>query len=384
MPICYLVPGLAGSTLGYDPGGGRPVWVDYTRLALGQIGAMRLAPDGISPGEPDGVQLYPGDPLPDYYLTCAVALQQQLGPLGYTVRQWGYDWRLSARITGVLLANKIRAEVSIANPCSIVAHSFGGLVARVARAELTQTGDGGLVRKIVTLGTPHEGSYGVVALWSLDNDQLAQVRSLTVLTATLLSAVSPIIAPFPWSRERLVRLTATWPALYETLPMLDVESAQDDPDRVFVYTGVWPADRAISQAWLNYARFPWQTYLRSGVGLTPIRQVTTVAGVGVSTASRMRYPMNLGNGQAYGHDEDGDGEVMMASALVRLSQQVRLFARHADMPNQMGLSGALARLVVAITPDPPTPIPIDVIPGPLNPVLAGPPSPDPRFSDGPC
>jgi Putative serine esterase (DUF676) len=384
MPICYVVPGLGGTTLGYESGGGAPLWVDYTRIALGQIGAMRLAADGISPASPDGVKLFAGEPLPDYYATCIGELRRQLSPLGYEIVPWGYDWRLSARVNGPALAARIIADVTAGDPCSVVAHSFGGLVARVAWSELLARGQTGLVRRIVTLGSPHLGSYGAVALWSLDSDQLAQVRTLTVATATVLSAISPIIAPFPWSRQALVRLSATWPSLYETLPFLLGPDGTGDPYRSVLYGSRWPEDRGISQAWLDYARQDWQPFASSMSMFPPADVATAVAGTGFPTPYRLVYPGQLGNDNAYERTSEGDNAVGALSALSLSPSAESYSVAHADLPNQLALSGRLAALVTAARPGPPPPPPPAVLLAGANPVLAGPPSPDPRFSDGPC
>ena len=70
-------------------------------------------------------------------------------------------------------------------PCSIVAHSAGGLVARAAWLALGQAGATNLVRRIVTYGTPHQGSYGAVRLWSLDAASLTSVQYLAAARAVL-------------------------------------------------------------------------------------------------------------------------------------------------------------------------------------------------------
>jgi hypothetical protein len=373
VPTVYVVPGLGGTTLGFDPGGGRPLWVDYTRIALGNIGAMRLAPDGVSPGPPDGRPLFPGEPLADYYGPCVEALRTQLVSGGYIVRTHGYDWRLQSEITGAALAARIRAETTPGIPCSLVCHSFGGIVARAAYAALVGTGDAGLVRRIITLGSPHQGSYGVVALWSLDSDQLSQVQQLTLLTSTLLSLISPLVAPFPWSKEALVRLSATWPALYETLPLLNSPDSESDPNRAVVFGSTWPVDRAISQGWLDVARLAFQPRLFTGPWNPPARVMTSVAGTGTQTPAALHFPGLLGIPVAYNTVADGDGTVTVASALLASSAMVKVAGRHTDLPNQMGIGGQLAGLVLAERPDPPPPV--MAIAGPFNPQLAGPPFP---------
>jgi Lecithin:cholesterol acyltransferase len=384
MPIVYVVPGIGGTTLGYDVGGGRAVWVDYTRIALGQLGALRLAPDGFSPQPPDGVQLFPGAPLADYYFPAALDLERQLLDAGYKVRLWGYDWRLSAQRTGQLLAAQIAADVVQGDPCSIVAHSFGGLICRVAWSVLKSQGKTGLIRRVVTLGTPHQGSYGAVALWSLDSDQLTQVRNLTLATSALLSLITPLIAPFPWSSQAIVRLSATFPSLYETLPFLSGSYAVGDPQRAALFGSTWPADRSISPAWQAYARGPWQSLMGSADTVIPPWVLTSVAGTGYSTPNVLRNADILGSEFAYDHTAAGDNTVVSASALVSDSAMVSVNARHADLTNQLAASGQLAQLVLDVRPDPSPAPPAKVIPGASVPLLAGPPVPSSFWPDTDC
>jgi len=66
-----------------------------------------------------------------------------------------YDWRLGLDEVGAQLASRIAAE---GRPVTIIAHSMGGLVARMAARMLPNR----LVRKLIMLGTPNEGSFAAV------------------------------------------------------------------------------------------------------------------------------------------------------------------------------------------------------------------------------
>ena len=253
MTRCYVVPGLAGSELYTDVALTAKTWVSYTQLALGYVGRLRLAADGISPGPPDGVQLYPGAPLPDYYAAATAQLAADLAPSGYTVVPYGYDWRLSCQTTGTALANRIRADVDASDPCSIVGHSLGGLVARLAWRSLVGTGESGLVRRIVTLGTPHYGSYGAVRIWSLDSEVSTQLSYLSLASIAVYGGLVAELNGRVWSPSRVAALASTWPSLYETMPSLLAPDVASDPNRAALYGTGWPADRGVSQAWLQYA-----------------------------------------------------------------------------------------------------------------------------------
>ena len=294
MPIIYVVPGIGGTSLGTSPATSSDTWVSYTAMALGFIGRMRLAADGINPGPPDGVQLYAGRPLPDYYQRCIVALVAQLGPQGYVVLDHGYDWRLDAQLLGTDLAARIVAGVQPGSPCTIVAHSYGGLVARLAWSSLVGSGQSGLVRRIITLGSPHWGSYGAVRLWSLDSDQLTQVFYLSIPAAIVSATTNPFVPGRVWTESQLATLAGTMPCLYWTLPSLLAPDAAADPGRSAVYGTTWPASRGVSTHWLQQAMTAWQPLLAGSSTFPPAWVLTTVAGVGLPTPSKLVYPQILG------------------------------------------------------------------------------------------
>lgn len=384
MRTCFLVPGLLGSTLHTDNFPAGEVWLSYTQIGLGRIGALRLAADGVNPGPPDGEALYPVRALEDYYGTCRNRLDSGLSAAGYQVRVFPWDWRKSTRAAGAALAAAVRGAATAADPCAIVAHSAGGLVARLAWSELAAAGQSSFVRRVVTLGTPHLGSYGVVRLWSLDLDQLRTMSLFTMLTAAGIAAVVLPFAPRPWSQGELSALASTWPALYETLPSLLGSDAAGDPLRSTLYSGRWPDGRGVSVPWLTYARDVYQPLLSLGSTLPPPAVLTTVAGTQYPTVDRLVHPSLLGNPVAYTSAGDGDGLVTVASALLPNSAQVKVTVAHADLPNVLALNGQLAELVLAerLPPDPPPPL--LTVPGQAAPVLWGPPIPARAEVPGDC
>lgn len=379
----WIIPSLMGSEICLDPQGNVPVWVSYTRLAFGQVGKMRLAADGRSPGPPDGEQLYAGGALPDYYNAGAAMLRRQLAPLGWTVNLWGYDWRLSATVTGPELARTISATAKASTPATIVSHSFGGLVARQAWTTLAERGQTNLVRRIVTLGAPHQGSYGVPRLFSLDNQSLAQLSWLSQLVAALVGPTNPDYPGELYNLPQLVQIAATWPALYETMPLLGGTDAAGDPYRPALYGDGWPNDRGVSPAWLQYARGPWQSYLRDATQLPPPAVLTTVAGTGYPTTSQLAFPLRLGQPGAFQGAASGDNQVSQVSALIPDSAQINVVGAHADLFNLLAASGQLASFILdGRTPPDPAPA-AATLPGAIGAALAGPPIPIPvaRWGD---
>lgn len=375
MTICYAVPGLAGTELFTDAALTAKVWVDYTQLALGNLRYLRLAADGVSPAPPWGQILYPGQPLPDYYGQAIANLGVQLAPHGYTVVPWGYDFRISVRTTGPLLADRIRRDVTAANPCSIVCHSLGGLVARLAWADLVRTGETALVRRIVTLGTPHWGSYGAVRAWSLDAEPVTQLSYLSLTSAGVLGPVLAAAQGRIFFPRDVATLFSSWPSVYETLPSLLAPDAATDPNRAQLYTHAWPADRGVNTTRLAEARDVFQPLLATANTLPPSWVLTTVGGEGYPTVSGLTFPSLLGESSAYTKRDSGDGQVVVSSAELPDSAVIRLNGAHGDLPViTAGIAGAAdAILAVRVKPFPP-PLPQQV-PGVFPWKLHGPPIP---------
>jgi pimeloyl-ACP methyl ester carboxylesterase len=141
----YFVPGLMGSQLSVARARPQPdnlLWLDPGDIQRGNLALLAV------PGGP----LLVSGPVLYSYLPLKFALQAA----GYTVRCFAYDWRLGIVEMGAALAARLSSES--AGEINLVAHSMGGLLARSAlRSE-----SGRRVRRLITLGTPHGGSFAPV------------------------------------------------------------------------------------------------------------------------------------------------------------------------------------------------------------------------------
>jgi hypothetical protein len=296
-----------------------------------------------------------------------------LSPFGYLVRQHGYDWRLDVAQTGGDLAQRIRRETPPDNPCSIVAHSLGGLVARLAWRSLVSTGQSGLVRRIVTLGTPHWGSYGAVRIWSLDSELVTQLFYLSLAVGWTGALNGPFNGGHIWSPAQIAALVSSWPSVYWTLPSLLAPDADGDPLRVAIYEGGWPADRGVDQVWASRATGSFQPQLAAAMSMPPLAVMTTVAGTGSPTVQRLRSADLLGSPAAYLVSGDGDGQVASSSAWLDMTAQLEIMGAHGDLPVIASGIGGAADVILAERP-PPAPIPpIEVVPGVWQQIIHGPP-----------
>jgi hypothetical protein len=348
MPLCYFIPGYAGSELRDTPDGAETLWVNRTQLALGRVLELRLDADGVNPGEPDGKPLYLKGVLGEYYTQGLRDLTNALVPHDYTILSFPYDWRKSALTAGRKLALEIVSRVDPSEPCAIVAHSFGGLVTRVAWYELRRQGKEGLIRRIVTLGTPHDGSYHGVAYLL----QKGQILDDLVWLYNLAPILGPIIGFM--SKARIASMMATWPSLYESFPFLGTPQAADDPRRPGLFDATqWAGEVIPSQAWLNYAKNVWQPLMRDPLSQPPPWVLTTVAGLGQPTGYALDYLTAIQDWRQIQYDQRGDNSVHSLSALVDASTRYTVEGMHFDLLGLTAANGDLAEWVLEDRQKPP-------------------------------
>lgn len=359
MPRCYVIGGLGESTLDRSRAGTQPVWIDLAVLMLGKLGEMRLAPDGTSPGEPDGVPLFATSGVDPYLQFPTLILAAQLLPSGYRTTVIPWDWRMAVYSAGVLLAAQIRTEVTSADPCAIVAHSAGGLVARAAWTELGLTGQTGLVRRIVTLGTPHWGSYSVVNYWQGGNVSIDWL----IYANQQLGATVYGHAPDFWgyvSRPRLFyqQLGLTWPSYYDILPTLGAPDATADPNRALLYQASnWPAAFRPQQAWLDWSRDHTGPWLRSAASKPPPEVLTCVSGVNTTVPSALTSPEEFAQGGGLGQYVIGDNAVTRDSAELSTGVIWRYGIDHENLLPTLANSGELRDLILDVRSPGPAPTP---------------------------
>jgi pimeloyl-ACP methyl ester carboxylesterase len=116
-------------------------YLDLTQLRHGPCGIMR---------EP--IRLL-GFKISDVYGKFIEHVQKQLAD-DVRVIEYSYDWRLSVEHNARKLHEELNRELP-GQTVDVVAHSFGGLVARYFIQNL---GGANRVRHLITMGTPHRGS----------------------------------------------------------------------------------------------------------------------------------------------------------------------------------------------------------------------------------
>lgn len=346
MPIVYVLPGLCGSKLYFDRGFIDLAWPAPLLLPFGQIKYLALAANGIDPEPDHGEFLYtkaperlPGvgtisdDGLVSYFYEKLIEqLEKKLTKKGYSVVPWPYDWRKQIRSTGLLLANQIRRDYPVNGPCTLFAHSMGGLVARVAWWSLAETTQSYMVRRIITLGTPHQGSYTMVNAFFGDSPVVKGMLLLNDSTAGL-PGLRGGLARNQLSVGQILDVAITWPGIYDLMPTLGGSEAARDPNRVRIFNNAnYPSFVRFDQPLMARSRTAWSPFLLLPNTYPPYSVLTTVAGHGFASHDGLADPRNPITLEKLGFSQDTDTTVTGGSAIIPRSRVYHFTARHMSLP----------------------------------------------------
>jgi pimeloyl-ACP methyl ester carboxylesterase len=291
-PLVVIVPGIMGSQLGFRRTGTLPVnllWIDPVDFQAGALASLRLPESRI---QPLGLILYT-------YLRLKLGLEAE----GFEVQGFDYDWRRCAHDAGERLARQLveadRRDVRI------VGHSLGGLVACVAAASVPDR-----ITRVVTLGTPHAGSWA--ALQALRGVH-ATVRRVAQLDPDL-------------SAEQLASsVFSSFPSLYELLP-------PDVPEELLTGT-TWPHDDG------SLRRRALAAVRRRAIPAIPL---LAIAGTGGDTVTAAQVD---GDDVVYSSDARGDGTVPTGSAAPARCPAWYVDCAHSELPRDSRVIAATATLL---------------------------------------
>jgi hypothetical protein len=257
--LVYIIPGILGSQLCLPrerPAPDNLLWLDPYDVHLGLLTQLALS---RSPVRACG-------PVLHGYLPLKLTLEAA----GYTVHGFDYDWRRDIAATATALALRLATES--AREISLIAHSMGGLVARIAlHAESGQR-----VQRLITLGTPHGGSFAPVLA----------VRGVYPVLRRLAQ-----IDPFHSAEDIAREVFASFHSLYQMLPQ------NHSPDLIDARN--WPRSGPQPNATL-LARVPMLD-----LGGTDAR-ISAIAGHGFDSVVSVA---NVDDGFYYRFDGNGDGTV---------------------------------------------------------------------------
>lgn len=272
-----IVPGVVGSKLGDRKRNVverllHVIWLNPLRIVKGDLMDLKVVGNAAGRIDTYGV-----------FLKSYERLKLSLERAGWNAEFCAYDWRLPLAVSCTTLIGEV-ARWKARGPVHIVAHSMGGLLVRAALQADPETMKA--VTQIITLGTPHQGSFSPVPL-------LRGIHSTLKLAAGV---------DLSHSAEELARdVFATMPGFYELLPNPAVFPGQHLFDMAR-----WPTTGVTPQAKLLEAARMAQTKLAP-----PDNRFHAIVGHSNPTLSSAALS---GGDFKLRCSKDGDGAVLYASS----------------------------------------------------------------------
>lgn len=267
--VVFILPGIMGSRLGsMRRQMASLVWLHPIAIAQGGLSQLAL---------PAGKSLRAlGVMLPGY-----LKLRLSLEIAGFVPVFHPFDWRADLETLARALTRAI--EKSGARQVHIVAHSMGGLVARIALANDRNR----RIQRLVQLGAPNQGSFAPV--------QAMRAAYPTVRKIAALDHFS--------TAEQLARTVfLTLPGLYQMLPSA---LTPDEPN--LFDPAQWPRDDLVPDATMLNRAYKVRSRMPP-----PYERCAVIVGTNQETVTSLRL---CDDGFEYSVRRDGDGTVPLARAL---------------------------------------------------------------------
>jgi pimeloyl-ACP methyl ester carboxylesterase len=364
-----VVPGFTASEL-ISPvpiPGRKPVlvWFDPITLAQTGPGILQLAADGLSPGPlvPSWAHLSLrglSKFAPYYDLTDWLSRNQ------YPYVLWTYDWRLDAQA----LANRLGLYLSTkydSAPFTVIAHSYGGLIARLAYPVYQATSKKGNWKSTVYVACPHWGSYEAIRAFLGAQQYYSLMRSFFTLVGALakLGLAEGVLSPAKTGsvQDRLLATVASWPGLASLMPDLTGGAPVPDPFLPAFYQALTyaPLNPNVTQPILTDA-----ATIRAALNgtLTQPRPVEkNVIATGYSTVYQTLGGVAANRDDYWVYTPQGDGVIPVSRQQLPGSQQAQITSPHylaADNSTFLSLLPDLLDITSQIAspaPQPPPPVP---------------------------
>jgi hypothetical protein len=320
-----LLPGVMGSALtviGRDASSGSTVWLDPSRLALGQIDRLNLAARGAGARHGGGGAVRATGILKSYYGDALLALAGH-----WNVQAFWYDWRTDLDEAADGLRVEIDRWFGPDSPVHLVAHSMGGLVCRSfirRHADRWKTmwdpygGQRG--GRLVMLGTPNHGSYRML--------QTVCGLAATVRTLALVDQRHDLAA--------ILRILNTFAGTFQMLPSPEREPAAEP-----YYDAATYGDLNVAQSLLDRAR---QSH-RDLAAVIDAERMVYVAGSNQPTLAGLADPKRLRDDAAYLGTTQGDGSVSHALGLLKGVRTYFIEEEHAGLTTNRTVLDALDELL---------------------------------------
>lgn len=347
-PVAIVIPGIMGSHIEVDrkrsnePGSGNRIWFDPASLAFGKLDSIR---------DPNSNRVMVEDLFEMFYGDLADHLADT-----HAVIRCPYDWRQPLEKCAAELKAKIEqaARDYPGQPIRLLAHSMGGLVARMlvqaypdAWKKVLDSGG-----RLVMLGTPNNGSHLMV------HTLLGKSGSMRKLE--MMDAVHGL--------DEIVNIVAGFPGALALLPRSGFVDAGQGPGVIdageYYQRARWQSLKAKNtdrwygngiggvpdQALLDTVRQSWQSLPRTIANPERVAYVfgqsdKTPCGVQVDPAGRLKLLFT----------PDGDGSVTWASGrLDNVDPDTRCWympVEHADLTGEEDYFPAIVELMEKGTTD---------------------------------
>lgn len=255
------------------------------------------------------------------------SLKNNLAQAGYLPDVMYYDWRQHVNKSAEVLDTYISERVREGEKVDLVGHSLGGLV---STAYLKRTGESNSLEKLVTVGSPHQGSVFAYPAWSggemwLDNNWL---RIGTTVAQVLCKAQRG------WTNRQTIQ--NVFPSVQNVLPIFDYLTNTDGttiPVSTMNAQNNWLPSRLIAPFYgVDVATFAGSGY-------------ETLKSIEVTTANRLnRFFGNWRDGQPTGNTiyDNGDGTVLTKSSFLPGTHQHTMPLEHTKLvTDQQGIDSII-------------------------------------------
>lgn len=336
-PLALMLPGIMGSHLA---AGDEWVWLFFPGLIAGRMGRLNIDA---------------GDVRPNGWIGLSYERFAQHLAESHEVWPHAYDWRLSMEQTAKLFGDKLDAAMAEAEkrrkPLRIVAHSMGGLLARLALKENDRWQRFKAIpgSRLVQFGTPNMGSHSIAAVL-LGRDGLVQKIERFDLSNNM---------------REFLDIVSRFPGVLELLPWPVKDGCAADGHDYFdpALWQRWWADDAENRAGRARAAGQWDTAKGAGDGW-PLPEAQRLAKARDVVAAIMAAPVDaastcyvagrdktpvavrLANGQVeIQWVQEGDGRVPWQTGIPAGVRAWCVDAAHGDLLNEAGAFEEYVKLI---------------------------------------
>ncbi|PIU31183.1 MAG: hypothetical protein COT06_09510 [Syntrophobacteraceae bacterium CG07_land_8_20_14_0_80_61_8] len=308
-PIVFLLPGIMGSHIQLDRD---RIWFEPFSMWSGAMANLKVDAQGVTP---DG-----------WIDHCYEKLARYLAET-HEVRPFAYDWRRSiteaAERFGEELDQAMLDAKKRGQALRIVAHSMGGLVARLALKDRWGAFKAIPGSRLLQLGTPNNGSHSIAAVL-MARDDFVQI----------------IERWFDWKHDmrQFLEIVRDFPGVLELLPWPgDSGKAVDGVD--YFDVGVWDAwfgedqDSKKGKCWVPPRQDPLNA-ARDAIGKLRAAEVDPNCTLYVAGRAPTPIAVRIIQGQVeIGWIDDGDGRVPWATGIPPGVPVWYTDAAHGDLAN---------------------------------------------------